>query len=749
MTCEPAQKSANPVPQSPQPLSHPSQPGRPSGWRKWLFRILSATLVPILLLGFLEVGLRLGGYGYPTALFLPGPAGTRVENRDYGRRFFPLSLPHPPPPLPCTLSVPKRVGTCRIFVLGESAAMGFPEPSVGFARVLEVLLQVRYPQTRFEVVNTAMVAINSNTVLPIARECAGYEPDLFVVLLGNNEVVGPFGAAGVLGPQATNLALLRANLAVKTTRTGQMLNRLVYSWGARKNDPRKWTGMTTFAESHVRPEDPRLPVLYGHFRSNLEDVCSAGAGAGVPVLVCTVPVNLKDSAPFGSSHGPGVGEKDREAWEQLCKDGAAQEEAGDPTAALRSYEAASAIDDGVADLEFRLGRCHLALGQREEALRHYSRARDLDTLRFRADTSINDIVREVCAARASAGVRLVDAERVFAESSPAGVPGEEFFLEHVHMNFKGNALLAQTVFEAVQERLPDSVRTRDSGKLLSEEECAERLACTEWNELKIATQIRGMFERPPFTNQLDRAERDRRWDKQCQEMTSRLRKDGFRQALGQYQQALQWRERDWMVRLNYGQLLMECGRAEEAAEQYQAALDEMPRCFPARCKLGELALKAGKFREAAASFRAALEMAPDYAEADYGLARALAGQGKLKEALAICSERMKDPDERPAALILMGILLSRSGRLEEARARFTEALPLHPEDPMIHVHLGDVAVKEGRREAAITEYEAALRLRPDWPELTAYVSKLRKAVETGEPRRPQGGAALGDERVMP
>ena len=44
-----------------------------------------------------------------------------------------------------------------------------------------------------------MVAINSHVALPIARQCAERQPDLLVVHLGNNEVVGPFGAAGVLG----------------------------------------------------------------------------------------------------------------------------------------------------------------------------------------------------------------------------------------------------------------------------------------------------------------------------------------------------------------------------------------------------------------------------------------------------------------------------------------------------------------------------------------------------------------------
>ena len=62
-----------------------------------------------------------------------------------------------------------RQGTFRIFVLGESAAMGDPDPAYGFSRYLEVMLRERYPSMKFEVVNTGSVAINSHVLLPIAR----------------------------------------------------------------------------------------------------------------------------------------------------------------------------------------------------------------------------------------------------------------------------------------------------------------------------------------------------------------------------------------------------------------------------------------------------------------------------------------------------------------------------------------------------------------------------------------------------
>ncbi len=44
---------------------------RPSRRRRWVYRLLAATAVPAVLLGLIEGGLRLGGYGYPTDFLVP------------------------------------------------------------------------------------------------------------------------------------------------------------------------------------------------------------------------------------------------------------------------------------------------------------------------------------------------------------------------------------------------------------------------------------------------------------------------------------------------------------------------------------------------------------------------------------------------------------------------------------------------------------------------------------------------------
>ena len=177
-------------------------------------------------LAILEGGLALAGYGRNTDFWIPVAHSADVRtNASFGRSFFPPGLARAPEPT--RLATPKKPGVYRIFVIGGSAAMGFPEPAFSFARILETLLETRLPNTEFEVVNSAMTAINSHVALPIVRHSSAYEPDAFLIYLGNNEVVGPYGPGTVFDAGARNVHLLRAAIRLRATRTGQALAALL------------------------------------------------------------------------------------------------------------------------------------------------------------------------------------------------------------------------------------------------------------------------------------------------------------------------------------------------------------------------------------------------------------------------------------------------------------------------------------------------------------------------------------------
>ena len=209
-------RSPAPAAPSPSPAATPSP--AMSKRRLWLLRILAAVVVPLLVLVLAEADLRLAGVGYPAGTVVACESDGRpasCSNLRFTRRFLPEALA--PWLGPFVFPAEKPAGTYRIVVLGASAAQGDPQPLYGFWRILDVLLEARYPGVRFEVVNAAAVAVNSHVTRQSALDLARHEPDLFVLYLGNNEVVGPYGASSVAAPLQADLGVVRAGVWARTT----------------------------------------------------------------------------------------------------------------------------------------------------------------------------------------------------------------------------------------------------------------------------------------------------------------------------------------------------------------------------------------------------------------------------------------------------------------------------------------------------------------------------------------------------
>jgi len=111
---------------------------------------MALILAPLLAFGLLEGGLRLTGYGYDTSFFKKTQINGRdyfVNNDKFVLRFFPPQLTR----LPGALRFPAQKGpaTCRIFIFGESAALGDPSPPYAAGRYLQALLSGRFPEIKF------------------------------------------------------------------------------------------------------------------------------------------------------------------------------------------------------------------------------------------------------------------------------------------------------------------------------------------------------------------------------------------------------------------------------------------------------------------------------------------------------------------------------------------------------------------------------------------------------------------------
>jgi tetratricopeptide (TPR) repeat protein len=536
------------------------------GWRFWAPRIATSVIVPVLLLAIFEGALRLLNVGYPTDLTVPCTAQGRPAscyNLFFPAPFFPPGMIKTPQAY--AIPVEKPRGTFRIFVLGESAAMGDPDPAYGFSRYLEVMLRERFPAMKFEVVNTGSVAINSHVLLPIARGLAKERPDLFIIYSGNNEVVGPYGPGTALTSSGMSLPVIHTSMFVRSTRTGQLLTRM----GTQK---REWGGMEMFLDKQVAAGSPLMQRAYENFESNLRETIAIARNSSARVIVATVATNLKDCAPFASLHRENLGQDALRSWTALMQQGSDWENNRAYAEALKAYLSAAQIDDQYAELEFRIARCLWKLGDYGTAREHFSRARDLDTLRFRADSKINEINRTV--ASSSPGAELVDADEIFAKESPNGIVGSELVYEHVHLTPEGNYLLARAMFLQIASKITMATETGQApslqdggvpGGVLSQAECEQRLAFTPHDHLRITREMLERLQKPPFTNQLNHSDQVLRLT-----IKAGSADENPDQTAAEYRWAIGKESDDRILHYNFGLFLFDYDRAA-AAEQLRLA----------------------------------------------------------------------------------------------------------------------------------------------------------------------------------
>jgi tetratricopeptide (TPR) repeat protein len=704
------------------------KPKTPNSRRLWTFRVVTLIASPVLTLLLLEIVLRLAGYGYPTAAMIPcriDGKSAYCDNFRFAWRFFPPAMARQANAFSFPASKPGNAR--RIFILGESAAAGTPDGSYSFGRILEVMLRRQYPQTNFEVITVAMPAINSHVVRLIAGDCARHQPDLFVAYMGNNEVVGPYGAGTVFGSLRSSLALIRLGIAVKGTRVGQLLTAVLQSTGT----PRTWQGMQMFLGHQVAADDPRLLTVYHHFQKNLEDIRQVAQKNRIPLILCTVASNLKDNPPFASQHRAGLTDSQKEQWKKLYEQGVAAEAASDSNGAAGYYGRAAEIDGRYADLQFRLGRCHWQASQFEKAKDSFVLARELDALRFRADNRINEIIREVAKQPPADGVQLLDAVELFDGNSPYATAGKELFHEHVHMTFSGNYLLAKAVLERIADcglRIADSKQGTSPLSTLSvptESECARDLAYTAWDQHRVTEELLNAYiKQPPFTNQIDHTRRVASLEQRVGSLKTALSPQVLNEVDAQYRQATERQPDDWYLHWNYGVFLEKTGKFRDAAQQYQQVCRIVPRRFETIAKLGELLGEMGDLEAAVTRNRESLRINPLYADAWFNMGLAYHLQSKLDQSIECYSKAIRCKPDHIQAYLNLGVVLYNQGKSAEAIETYHKALTVAPTDVDLHCNLALMLAQEGRRSEALQELATAQKLDPNAPA----VAKARQAI---------------------
>jgi len=399
--------------------------------RRFLF-IAIAVLLPFCLLIFLEVVLRIAGYGNDYPLFtedLHNPDFLKINN-EIARRYFlnPEAAPNVSSP---SFRKEKNEKTFRIVVQGESTALGVPYMHGGsFPAMLEQRLRLTCPDKEIEVINTAITAVNTYTLLDLADEITEIEPDAIIIYTGQNEYYGALGVAST--QQLSRIqGLVYLYMVIDNLRLFSLIKNLQTGIARKKSADILLSPDKTLMERMVREQSiPFGSKMYfagiRQFKRNISKLIKIYHRENIPVLIGTTVSNLRDIKPFISSGTNVVSQFNQEYTEEKKYILHLTEE-----------------EEDNASAHYRAGQLYYVEKDYLQAEIMFRRAKDLDLLRFRAPETFNEILRENAD---KWDFILVDLDSVFSYHSENGIIGNELITEHVHPNAKGYFLMADAFY---------------------------------------------------------------------------------------------------------------------------------------------------------------------------------------------------------------------------------------------------------------------------------------------------------------
>lgn len=385
-------------------------------------------LIPVFLIVFLEIGLSFFSYGEPYNQWVNIDSQKMMCNPEIAKRYF-YTTDATPYPSQDLFDIQKNENSIRVFILGGSSAAGYPfTPNGSFARYVKMRLELLYPEKTIEVINCAMAAISSYSILDMLPGILEQKPDFILFYAGHNEYYGALGA-GSLETLGSSRWLVNAMLSANKYKTVQLLRNFIKSVMSLfpKSEVKGGTLMSRMASDQmIEFESNVYNIGINQFEGNLDEMLQMAKDAGVKVILSDLVSNLKDQPPFVSNNNKN--------------------------------------DESSAKYNFELGKKMLAKGDDTNAYKYFEKAKNLDALRFRAPSKINEIIKQLAKKH---NYPVVFAEEKFNKISPNGIVGNNLMTDHLHPTITGYQEIGKLFIEKMLEDnlLPNSKNGFENNEL--------------------------------------------------------------------------------------------------------------------------------------------------------------------------------------------------------------------------------------------------------------------------------------------
>lgn len=582
----------------------------------------------------------------------------------------------------------KPDGTYRVFCMGGSTTYGRPyNDATSFAGWMREFLPAADSTRRWEVINAGGISYASYRVALLMEELVRYQPDLFIIYSGHNEFLESRTYRGL---RETPLPVRFAHSKLAATRTFSLLERLLKPELAER--PEGWAkdllppevdavlDHTVGPESYHRDEVWQQQVLQ-HYRFSLQRMAILARSAGARIIYVTPASNLRDFEPFKSEHRADLSPADRNVWLGLVHQAGEAYDAGDFEAALARLDQAGAMDPRHARWHFLRGEVLHQLGRYGEAKQAFQRARDEDVCPLRALTAMESIVAQVAEEQAAPLVDFVDLVEQRAEH---GIPGDDWFLDHVHATIEGYRLLALELMQCMQamgELQPDA----SWGPTRSDE---------------VSRRIHAGLQTHDHANALRNLAKVLRWAGKFEE-SSRLALMAVEDLAGD-DEAHRMAGDAWWSR----------GDLDAAEAEYLKAIHCEPNDVWSLLQLGSVLIQQGDPQAALNYLERAVRIAGDRADPHFRLASALQAAHQYERAEAEYREALRYDPRLVNAHRHLAEMAIENGKLAAAVRHLEQAAAIDPANASVHCELGWVLLSQAKMQAAADEFAVAALLDP-------------------------------------
>ena len=493
--------------------------------------------IPFIILLLLELTLRLSSFGNEYPLFVEKPVSKTQQtlylqpnSKVINRYFSDEKLAPKVSPDTVYFKKEKSEDSFRIFIQGGSTAAGFPYGRWGSLQgMLEQRFKRLYPNKEIEIINTAMAAVNSYTLLDFVEEIIEQKPDLILIYAGHNEYLGIMGVGSAFAAKGGRFATLM-HLKLKDWRLYQLLQKL-YSFAMSSEVEPDKSNKTLMSQVAKEKEIPLNSDLYQQgivqFTDNMALILQKYQSAGIPVVLGNLVSNESGQVPFSSIENID--------WQKVTS-------SLNKVHTLREVERLNNKLSVVKNAEnyYQLAMNLQLSGRFKEAKQAFVLAKDNDLLRFRAPSEFSVIIKSLAK---QYGAGLVDVQAMFDKNSVTGIIGNKLILEHLHPTVEGYFLLAEAYVDYIIEHKV-IVSEIPSAITLTTEQARSDIPVSTIDVLYGEFVIQKLVNDFPFTSSMNQGKKDivlpasRKFEKQA--LIKRIEKNDWltiqRQLLVEYQQ---------------------------------------------------------------------------------------------------------------------------------------------------------------------------------------------------------------------